>query len=60
MLILIFIIAKKLKQNESVNFINQNEVQVRNLNFIEHVVSVDKNYQAQLNILNNQYHNSVV
>ncbi|KAL4097405.1 hypothetical protein QTP88_022191 [Uroleucon formosanum] len=52
-------IAKQLKQNESFNEINQNEVQIRSLSLFEHVASVNKNYQAQLNIINNQYHNSV-
>ncbi|XP_060840140.1 leucine-rich repeat-containing protein 45-like isoform X2 [Rhopalosiphum padi] len=51
-------IAEQLKQNKS-NEINQKEVQVRNLSLLEHVASVDKNYQTQLNILNNQYHNRV-
>lgn len=58
MIIIILFIAEQLKQNKS-NEINQIEVQVRNLSFLEHVASVDKNYQTQLNILNNQYHNRV-
>uniref|UniRef100_A0A2S2P9T1 Leucine-rich repeat-containing protein n=2 Tax=Schizaphis graminum TaxID=13262 RepID=A0A2S2P9T1_SCHGA len=51
-------IAEQLKQNKLTE-INQKEVQVRNLTLLEHVASVDKNYQTQLNILNNQYHNRV-
>ncbi|XP_025202725.1 leucine-rich repeat-containing protein 45-like, partial [Melanaphis sacchari] len=48
-------IAKKLKQNKSCK-INQKEVEVGNLNILEHV---NKNYQTQLNILDNQYQNRV-
>ncbi|XP_050057603.1 leucine-rich repeat-containing protein 45-like isoform X2 [Aphis gossypii] len=51
-------IAKQLKQNKS-NKIKQKEIQVRNSSLLEHVASVDKNYQVQLNILNNQYNNRV-
>ncbi|KAF0751595.1 girdin-like [Aphis craccivora] len=51
-------IAEQLKQNKS-NKIKQKEIQVRNLSLLEHVASVDKNYQAQFNILNDQYNNRI-
>lgn len=51
-------IAKQLKQNKS-NEINLKEVQIKNLSLLENVRSVDENYQTQLDILNNQYHNHV-
>lgn len=58
MILIIWFIAKQLKQNKS-NKIKQKEIQVRNSSLLEHVASVDKNYQVQLNILNNQYNNRV-
>lgn len=58
MILIIWFIAEQLNQNKS-NKIKQKEIQVKNLSLLEHVASVDRNYQAELNILNNQYNNRV-
>lgn len=54
--LLILFADTTLKQNK-LHLLNQKEDQSRNLEVIEHAVG--KNYQTQLNFVNNQYRNSI-
>ncbi|XP_025425339.1 leucine-rich repeat-containing protein 45-like [Sipha flava] len=49
----------KILEEKKLRLINQEENRCRNLKVVEQVTSVTKNYQTQLNSLNNQYHHRI-
>ncbi|VVC27667.1 Hypothetical protein CINCED_3A006947 [Cinara cedri] len=51
-------IVEQLQQNKS-NEINQQDFQNRNSSILKHVISVDTNYQTQINCLKNEYQNHI-